>query len=40
MPGLTHLVIAHPLGGIRPDAVKTKAAAAVDDLESLLLGRR
>jgi hypothetical protein len=39
MPDLVYLVIGHPLGGIRPDAVRAKAAAAVDDLEARLLGR-
>lgn len=40
MPGLVYLVIPHPLGGIRPDAVRQKARAAADDLEAALLGRR
>ncbi|MCA9284263.1 MAG: hypothetical protein KDA22_03545 [Phycisphaerales bacterium] len=40
MPGLTYLLVEHPLGGIRPDAVRAKALAAVDALEAALLGGR
>jgi hypothetical protein len=40
MADLTYLVVPHPLGGIRPDAVRSKAWDAVDELEALLLGRR
>lgn len=36
MPSLSFLVVPHPLGGIRPDAVRLKAAAAVDGLLKLL----
>ena len=39
MADLTYIVVPHPLGGIRPDAVRAKARDAVDALESALLGR-
>lgn len=39
MPELTYLVVPHPLGGIKPDAVRTKALEAVPGLEAALLGR-
>ena len=39
MPELTYLVVPHPLGGIKPDAVRAKALAAVAGLEAALLGR-
>ncbi|MFN0147693.1 MAG: hypothetical protein ACKVT1_14390 [Dehalococcoidia bacterium] len=36
LPGLTHLLVPHPLGGIRPPAVREKALAAVDNLLAAL----
>lgn len=35
---LAYVLVPHPLGGLKPDAVRAKAAAAVDDLEAALLG--
>ncbi len=40
MPDLAYIVIPHPLGGIKPEEVRLKASAAVDELERALLGRR
>jgi hypothetical protein len=39
MADLIYLVVPHPLGGIKPPAVREKALAAVDQLEAALLGR-
>ena len=39
VPGLHYVLVPHPLGGLKPDAVRAKAAAAVNDLEAALLGR-
>jgi hypothetical protein len=38
MPGLSYLIVPHPLGGIRPDKVRTKAMEALDAVEAALLG--
>jgi hypothetical protein len=40
MPALPFVIVPHPLGGIRPDAVRAKAVSAVDDLEAALLGAK
>ena len=37
-PGLPRVVISHPLGGIRPDAVLERAREAVPALRAALLG--
>ena len=38
VPALRYVLVPHPLGGLKPDAVRAKAEAAVDDLEAALLG--
>jgi len=37
-PGLAHVIIPHPLGGIQPEAVIARAEAATPDLRDALLG--
>ena len=38
-PGLSRVVIPHPLGGIQPEAVLERAREAVPALRDALLGR-
>ncbi len=38
MPALSYLIVPHPLGGIRPDKVRAKAAESLDAVEAALLG--
>jgi hypothetical protein len=37
MPGLAHVIVPHPLGGLRPDVVRRKGMAVVDDFERALM---
>ena len=36
LPGLPHLSVPHPLGGLKPDAVRAKAEPVIDELLALL----
>ena len=40
MPDLRHVVVPHPIGGIRPEAVAEKARAALPDLLAVLAPER
>jgi hypothetical protein len=39
MGGMEFVFVRHPLGGLREDAVKTKATLAIGQIEAALLGR-
>ena len=40
IPDLHYVVVSHPIGGVRREAIEAKGRAAVDDLWRAILGGR